>query len=335
MLCFVGSDGKNKVNWNRYPLITGATVDCAQQCHPIFLSYNTVEREETYRDSWVDIRDFLNWYFTVCMPPPEIAKCAKHPLNDAAILEVLHKVYKPITQNWMHKGDISRWIDWTMSDSADEVGNGLMAVFPQATHLNCNVHHMTKGLQSAGGLRKKLKEDMKAGEDTEEVEVEDEEEVEGEVEGEVKGEVEGAAASSQKQKSNTGQERATKKANKRKRKRRKKNKLDNVCDGVRTVLWALSRLYHKCQHQFHDGLELMYAEYKEKHPKFVQHHQQYYGPAAPEWKQRWSRCFTPAGIPHDDNVCEVRATAVLLLLLHSDWLCAAICVAGVAQQLED
>ena len=47
-VCFFGSDGKHRVNWNRYPLITGSTVDAWQQQHPIFLSHNNVEREEQY-----------------------------------------------------------------------------------------------------------------------------------------------------------------------------------------------------------------------------------------------------------------------------------------------
>jgi hypothetical protein len=45
---FVGSDGKNRVNWNRLPLITGSTVDAWQQQHPVFMSYNSKETEEEY-----------------------------------------------------------------------------------------------------------------------------------------------------------------------------------------------------------------------------------------------------------------------------------------------
>ena len=47
-VCFTGSDGKNRVNWNRYPVITGSTVGAWQQQHPIFLSYNSKETEEEY-----------------------------------------------------------------------------------------------------------------------------------------------------------------------------------------------------------------------------------------------------------------------------------------------
>lgn len=84
-----------------------------------------------------------------------------HRLNQPAFLEVLKKMYSPAQNNTVYKGNVPKWIDYTMSDFAGQIGSGLMAVFPKATQLACNLHHMTKGLQNAGGLRKKLKEDMK------------------------------------------------------------------------------------------------------------------------------------------------------------------------------
>ena len=59
------------------------------------------------------------------------------------------------------------------------------------------------------------------------------------------------------------------------------------------------------QHQFHQGLALMCWELEEKQSEFVAHHKKEYGPKAADWQQRWSRCFTTAGIPCDDNVSEV------------------------------
>ena len=59
------------------------------------------------------------------------------------------------------------------------------------------------------------------------------------------------------------------------------------------------------QHQFHQGLALMCWELEEKQSEFVAHHKKEYAPKAADWQQRWSRCFTTAGIPCDDNVSEV------------------------------
>ena len=53
------------------------------------------------------------------------------------------------------------------------------------------------------------------------------------------------------------------------------------------------------------GLALMCWELEEKQSEFVAHHKKEYGPKAADWQQRWSRCFTTAGIPCDDNVSEV------------------------------
>ena len=49
LICFAGSDGKGKINYNKYPLITGGTVDAHQQQHPLFLSYNSVERAVSHQ----------------------------------------------------------------------------------------------------------------------------------------------------------------------------------------------------------------------------------------------------------------------------------------------
>jgi hypothetical protein len=97
-----------------------------------------------------------------------------------------------------------------------------------------------------------------------------------------------------------------------------------VWQGISDILWALSRIDHRAGHQFIAGLKLMYYEYEDYQPDFVDLHQKQYGPkAAQPWKMRWSRlclqtvsillthacllyrCFTTAGIPADDNVSEV------------------------------
>ena len=76
---------------------------------------------------------------------------------------------------------------------------------------------------------------------------------------------------------------------------------ENVIQDLKNIIWAMSRLHHGTMHQFFDSRELLYAEYVDELPTFVKHHMEYYGPGAPMWRQRWSRCFTTWGIPIDDN----------------------------------
>ena len=86
-----------------------------------------------------------------------------------------------------------------------------------------------------------------------------------------------------------------------KRKRPLSAELDTVIGGIKDAIWSMSRLYHGTQHHFYDAREILYAEYEQQLPTFVSHHKGYYGPEAPEWRQRWSRCFSTWGIPCDDN----------------------------------
>ena len=254
-------------------------------------------------DSWMDCIRFANWYFTQCMPPVEIAKCPGHPLNTELYLGTLKDIYE-VDSNGIWTGDVASEIEYTISDCAIEVGNAMMRAFPKAKHLNCNVHHLVKGFGSAGGLRKKVKEDMTTNGTLHKPAVE-------------------PAGSS-----NTTT--ATSSSNKRKRKReqqdeeqqeeeeeqptsenakgkKKKTKqpiaenFERVIQDLKNIIWAMSRLHHGTMHQFFDSRELLYAEYGDDLPSFVKHHMEYYGPGAPMWRQRWSRCFTTWGIPIDDN----------------------------------
>lgn len=96
------------------------------------------------------------------MTPSEIEKCPGHPLNTPMYLATLDEIYKikdPDAQIPEWEGSVAEHIEWTVSDGAEEVANGLMDVFPRAVHTNCNVHHLVKGFGQGGGLRKALKED--------------------------------------------------------------------------------------------------------------------------------------------------------------------------------
>jgi hypothetical protein len=114
------------------------------------------------------------------MTPSEIEKCPGHPLNTPMYLATLDEIYKvkdPDAQISEWEGSVAEHIEWTVSDGAEEVANGLMDVFPRAVHTNCNVHHLVKGFGQGGGLRKALKEDHSLedqGDDEEEEEEEDE-----------------------------------------------------------------------------------------------------------------------------------------------------------------
>ena len=112
------------------------------------------------------------------MTPSEIEKCPGHPLNTPMYLATLDEIYKvkdPDAEILEWEGSVAEHIEWTVSDGAEEVANGLMDVFPRAVHTNCNVHHLVKGFGQGGGLRKALKEDYSQDQsDDEEEEGEDE-----------------------------------------------------------------------------------------------------------------------------------------------------------------
>ena len=89
------------------------------------------------------------------MTPEEVAMTTTHPLCNRDCVATLRQIYTE-TGGGIVTGKISDWMKYTVSDSDSAVANGLMAVFPSATHLNCNVHHLVKGLGLGGGLRKSL-----------------------------------------------------------------------------------------------------------------------------------------------------------------------------------
>ena len=71
------------------------------------------------------------------MTPSEIEKCPGHPLNTSMYLATLDEIYKikdPDAEIPEWEGSVAEHIEWTVSDGAEEVANGLMDVFPRAVH---------------------------------------------------------------------------------------------------------------------------------------------------------------------------------------------------------
>jgi hypothetical protein len=63
------------------------------------------------------------------MTPSEIEKCPGHPLNTPMYLATLDEIYKvkdPDAEILEWEGSVAEHIEWTVSDGAEEVANGLM-----------------------------------------------------------------------------------------------------------------------------------------------------------------------------------------------------------------
>jgi hypothetical protein len=157
---FVNSDSTESVNWNRYPLLAGGTVDFAQHDQLIVLAVSSTRTASDFAQLWTDVLDWLAWY--LCFHCHCIQTDVDHPLHHCTggLRSVLGATWAQGSPDPLARYYIRRRLGgevlYSMSDAAVEIQHGAHQVFSHVTSLNCNAHHAVKGYSVSGGLRKSI-----------------------------------------------------------------------------------------------------------------------------------------------------------------------------------